>query len=296
MPDGCANLCRGGPIAGTAPREEAYLLLELAKPWPAKLKRLPEVKAFIKALDRALDGRAEKPKVLATPKLEWLEDSSPERALLIRWNGEAAVAQPVRPDPKAVASALSGPPRGERISLYLVCTHGSRDRCCGTLGYPVYKALEEASQRKVLQVSHLGGHRYAPLALAMPEWRFFGHLSAERAREMDLALSRGESFSQGYRGNGRLDKQLQVVEAEVWKIHGSSLKSVKATRRGDSSITVQALLADGSRHNYEAKVGTREIRGYKSCEDLDKGKKKTITLPCLNDLVAADSPPIQAQN
>ena len=59
----------------------------------------------------------------------------------------------------------------------LVCTHGSRDNCCATRGYPVYQTLRRkmAPQMnggmRVWQSSHLGGHRFAPNILDLPEGR-----------------------------------------------------------------------------------------------------------------------------
>ena len=59
----------------------------------------------------------------------------------------------------------------------LVCTHGSRDACCATLGYPVYQTLrrklapEMNGAMRVWQSSHLGGHRFAPNIMDLPEGR-----------------------------------------------------------------------------------------------------------------------------
>ena len=50
-------------------------------------------------------------------------------------------------------------------SLVLVCTHGSRDRCCGTLGGAIYAKAHKQAPEKVWQASHLGGHRFAPRCL-----------------------------------------------------------------------------------------------------------------------------------
>lgn len=275
---GCAEHSRGGSILGTAPLESSYLLIQLAKPWPGKLKKLKEIKSFIKQLDRELKGRAPEPKVIATPELE-----SP--ALLIRWTDQGALCLPLPLSTGAVVEALSSPPRGESKPLYLVCTHGSRDRCCGSLGFPVYKALTEQSDRQVYQVSHLGGHRYAPLVLAMPEWRFFGHLTPETALDLDRRLSQRQPYLEGYRGHGRLDKEAQVVEGALWEEHGSSLVRVEQEASDKDQLAVRATLDDGRQLLYKARVGWRETRGYKSCEDMEKGKEKTISLPALIELV-----------
>lgn len=279
---GCAEHSRGEPTLGTAPRESSYLLIRLAKPWPGKLKKLEEIKRFIKQLDRELDGRAPEPKVIATPELE-------SAALLIRWTPEGTLCQSLPLSSSAAVQALLKPAQGERRQLYLVCTHGSRDRCCGTLGYPVYQALKEQSGRQVYQVSHLGGHRYAPLVLAMPEWRFFGHLNPETALDLDRCLSEGKPYLEGYRGQGRLSKYAQVVEGALWDEFGSELVRVEERGGKDDIVSVVAHFRDGSEKLYRGALGWKEVRGYKSCEDVGKGKEKTISLPVLRELVVEGS-------
>ena len=63
-----------------------------------------------------------------------------------------------------------------------VCTHGARDACCGTFGYPVFKKIrDEYAGRKELNMrvwrtSHTGGHRFAPTVLDFPEGRYWARL------------------------------------------------------------------------------------------------------------------------
>ena len=54
-------------------------------------------------------------------------------------------------------------------SLILVCTHGSRDRCCGTLGGAIYAKAHKKAPDQVWQASHLGGHRFAPTLPVLPQ-------------------------------------------------------------------------------------------------------------------------------
>jgi hypothetical protein len=50
----------------------------------------------------------------------------------------------------------------------LVCTHGSRDRCCSRFGAPIYRQARrlvgelELENTRIWQASHIGGHRMAP--------------------------------------------------------------------------------------------------------------------------------------
>ena len=275
----CSAHAPGEVIVGTAPVEKAYLILELAKPWARKIKAEGAIAAFKPLLK---GGVAKDVKMLATPRIDWLPLCQRPWALLVRWSRGQALVQELDATPETISRALQQPAAGEPMPLYLVCTHGSRDRCCGTLGYPIYRQLLENSARRTLQVSHLGGHRYAPVVLALPEWRFFGHVSPESCPSLDLTLDRGEPYLDGYRGHGRLPALVQPVEAELWAQFGSQLARVRPLRIEGQKVTVEARMQDDSRRTFQARLGVQEIRGYKSCSDVDEGKKpKTFELPKL---------------
>lgn len=278
---GCSSEGRGASIVGSAPVENAYLILELAKPWPKKIKAEGAIAEF-KPL---LKGAAEDVKLLATPLIDWLPLCQRPRALLVRWHEGQALVQELPAQPEEVRRALLAPPAGEPTPLYLVCTHGTRDRCCGTLGYPVYRTLRQDGSRKVLQVSHLGGHRYAPVVMALPEWRFFGHLDPVSCLELDRALAQGQPYLSGYRGNGRLPEDLQPIEARLWEEHGEQLIGLRAqTGLGSDSVSVKASFRQGPQRFYQARMGSQTLRGFKSCSDIPKGKMKSIELPVLQSL------------
>ena len=65
----------------------------------------------------------------------------------------------------------------------LVCTHGSRDRCCGVLGGVIFAQLKNQLNMMlpdaVWQVSHLGGHRFAPTALCLPLGLLLGRINVD---------------------------------------------------------------------------------------------------------------------
>jgi len=65
----------------------------------------------------------------------------------------------------------------------LVCTHGSRDRCCGVLGGMIFSQLKSQISQilpsAVWQVSHLGGHRFAPTALCLPLGVLLGRIEPD---------------------------------------------------------------------------------------------------------------------
>ncbi|MEL6604928.1 MAG: sucrase ferredoxin [Cyanobacteria bacterium J06614_10] len=57
----------------------------------------------------------------------------------------------------------------------LVCTHGMRDKCCARFGQPLFREARHLSEQgqlpntRIWQASHIGGHRFAPTAITLPD-------------------------------------------------------------------------------------------------------------------------------
>jgi hypothetical protein len=64
----------------------------------------------------------------------------------------------------------------------LVCTHGTRDVCCGSMGTALAGSLAAdvhfTSDVRLWRTSHTGGHRFAPTAILLPEGTVWGYLDA----------------------------------------------------------------------------------------------------------------------
>ena len=59
----------------------------------------------------------------------------------------------------------------------LVCTQGSHDLCCGSIGTRFALDIEAARPDvTVRRVSHTGGHRFAPTGVTLPDGRMWGML------------------------------------------------------------------------------------------------------------------------
>ena len=267
---------------GSAPNEDSYLIIEQAKPWPAKVKKmdglLEELQSGIKKhKDHGV-------KILATPELPWESELPGPRAVLVRGQSQRALCHEFTASAQNLQNALNSEPQGEPKKLFLVCTHGSRDPCCGLVGVPVYRALKASGQRDVLQVSHLGGHRFAPVILAFPEWRFYGHLNSESCLEMDKDLATEQAHLNGYRGHGRLPSHLQSAEAELWRLHGNKLLEVQQLEGDKTGGVIQAKLSDGSELRYQAQFELTKREGFKSCKDFKKNKQSMLKVHKLSKL------------
>lgn len=116
---------------------------------------------------------------------------------------------------------LDGPTERE----LLVCTHGSRDRCCGRLGTLLQRsAAPRWPDIDVRRVSHTGGHRFAPTAILLPSGTAWGHLDDD---VLDAIVNRTVPFVEviaHFRGSMVMpSRAAQVAEAAVAARVGWSL-------------------------------------------------------------------------
>lgn len=70
----------------------------------------------------------------------------------------------------------------------LVCTNGRRDVCCAVRGRPLAAHAARVAPGRAWEVSHTGGHRFAPTAVLLPWGQTLARLD-DRAAEWVLAAS-----------------------------------------------------------------------------------------------------------
>lgn len=109
-----------------------------------------------------------------------------------------------------------GPAPGvvESEPLFLVCVHGKRDRCCALKGLPVYRALRSLAGERVLQTTHLGGHRFAATLLVLPLGLCYGRVEAQEADAL-VAATRASAIHELGRLRGRTCYPSEAQAAEV---------------------------------------------------------------------------------
>lgn len=88
----------------------------------------------------------------------------------------------------------------DEAPAYFVCAHSKRDQCCAVFGRPVAAALEQLRPGRVWECSHTGGHRYAPIVLALPVGALYGRLDPSLAADVVAATERGEVLPEYLRG------------------------------------------------------------------------------------------------
>jgi hypothetical protein len=99
--------------------------------------------------------------------------------------------------------------------LYLVCTNGQRDLCCARFGLPVYAALRERVGDRVWQVTHLGGHRFAPNVLTLPDGCLYGRVSEASVDDFVARVEAGDVDFPHLRGRTCYSPAVQAAEAAL---------------------------------------------------------------------------------
>jgi hypothetical protein len=140
----------------------------------------------------------------------------------------------------------------------LVCTHGTRDSCCGRRGAQLAVELSAPgllAGRNLWRTSHMGGHRFAPTFLVLPQGTVWGYADADLVtrvvrRAGDFADAVGQ-----YRGCAGLGSpQVQALEAEVARRVGWSLLDRQRTGSFEGDNAVLTWQEDGQTVTWAGEV------------------------------------------
>lgn len=198
----------GEPMPGTAPLARAWLVLEQPGPYGRVALTESHLPAAVgAALSRAVEGtrtsvllarttgRHADDHEATTSRRFWFAHSAPGGVRMR--SGVLQDSVLLRPDlPEVLREAGNGqlPPWGTKddAPLLLVCTNSRRDRCCAIEGLPLAEGLAAGPHAgRVLEVNHLGGHRFAPTAMLLPHGNVFGRLDLGSATEVLDAAADG---------------------------------------------------------------------------------------------------------
>lgn len=268
----CAEVsaAAGEPLGATASRIEHWLLVEYGGHWPydpldaavfagtlrdrlaAQLGALPNSRLLLtKRVGRERRDRVE------VVYGSTLERGSRFFRLVLDHHGE------LRRFDLAGALLGSSEPPGEALDhpFVLVCTHGTRDRCCARFGQPLCRALHRhAPGGWVRQVSHVGGDRFAGNVVCLPEGLYFGRVRPVDVRRLLDAYLGGQIELDLYRGRTCYPFPVQAAELEVRSRTGllgfHDLRLAGRARDGDTSrVRFAAEIAD---EVFEVEVEPRE--------------------------------------
>lgn len=179
-------------LDGTAPAAIRYwILVEDNGPWgpkePNALSLLePQLREDWAALGKRTGVRRlylrrprEMPTMPNAPRRCWVGENGPQGGRLVALPPMSIAQLLEQVQVRGLAGLME---QGEPVSqMWLVCTHGRRDRCCSLHGTGVFAGLAAKRNQEVWQCSHLGGHRFAATALHLPSGYLWGRLGADDA-------------------------------------------------------------------------------------------------------------------
>jgi hypothetical protein len=218
----CAPLTREQDVdpIGTAGRYDAFVLVTVPAPWPDDIGAIPQL-APVRQLGRRTRVLAIHPEGDATPGGA-LPLTVWTRTGTHRFTGTDHLVRPGALG-EVAAALVAGEPQtatlvGRPTADLLVCGHGRRDRCCGSLGTRVQQAAaEELPGLRVRRCSHTGGHRYAPTGLSLPEGRAWAYLDVDVLGSIAHRTADPASLHEHHRGCSALDPAAQVLERAVFE-------------------------------------------------------------------------------
>ena len=283
----CANLSRaaGEDIISSASTYETYIFVECPYPWAAKILDSKHLPVNLRAVVEEIQDTQRSVRFLLMTADKYQDKDETKVIIFQRKPGFSDgyhkfefTAEHI----EKVASILRNifisktqtlPSMKSKVRDFFICTHGSRDRCCARYGYPFYRqALAMAADLdlenvRFWQVSHIGGHRFAPTMISFPDGRYYGALDETSLRTILLREGDLTCFNRVYRGWGILPPKLQVLERELILRHGWEWFAYEAMGRVLYEDTEQNL--------------TRV--------ELKCGKPKDTTLVYLADIVRDES-------
>ena len=246
------SLAAGEPLAGTADRVDVWLLLEYNPMWRAKAvtdNDLPlNIKAWLDQQMASVTERGLKPRMqfIRRPELDREEITLFVGTVQGLYRFDSVGYDDAMTDLDIAASVGSELiPSMQRVeeSQYFVCTNGQRDLCCARFGRPVYVRLREIVGERAWQTSHLGGHRFAPNVLALPQGVLYGRVRPEDVPRFVADVEAGRLARDHVRGRSVLPAEAQAAEMaldeELVELVGCEAgRVVMRTEKGERRIRV----------------------------------------------------------
>jgi hypothetical protein len=153
--------------------------------------------------------------------------------------------------------------------LFVVCTHGKRDRCCAKYGRPLYDQLKgKVDPQWVWQSTHVGGDRFAGNVVLLPEGLFFGRVGEEGLDPILDDYFEGRVNLERFRGRSSYTFPVQAAELAVREKTGlAGVHDVELVRvsREDEERWLVTLRAAGQEFAAEAWVEQGEEPVYLTC-------------------------------
>ncbi len=164
--------------------------------------------------------------------------------------------------------------------LYAICTDGVKDACCAKFGIPIAKAFSEACEKAQLsqsiEVSHIGGCRFAATAVCFPSGNSYGRMTTEDTLDIMRAEEEGLIISKIFRGN------IYVSEIHCWIMRHSmehfgyvptpaETEILKLEDRFNITITP----SQQSEFKFDLYLNEVEFQLFSGCSNISSGRSIT---------------------
>lgn len=238
----------GEALAGTAPLIGHLVGVTLPLPWPAKILNHP----MLEGLDSS-----------GMTIIGLVDESRSDHLVVSYRSGDSARLGPLLRNEQvvethsvieaieALTNAGHHPITADDPVDLLICAHGTRDRCCGSSGTVLHMEMlaKANSSLRIWRASHLGGHRFAPTVITLPDGLCWGNVDAENMVDILNQSIESELAYPLFRGHiGATDHPTQAADGLMfsqagWDWLGRSRLS--NTRKEVSSSRVTFSEIDG---------------------------------------------------
>ena len=203
-------------MLGTAPRADAWLMLEFNGLWERKALEtnalLPAVQNW---LDRAVASLSTEYEHVRPQFIK--QRRSEDGCITFMFCAEGELRRKDVASYDELVEWQFNPQEMSTVEApqYFVCTNGRRDRCCSKLGLPCYRALRTLVGRRVWETTHTGGHRFAPNVVSLPQGVVYGRVLPEELVEFVATVDGGDLSISHLRGRSAYPPAAQVAEVQV---------------------------------------------------------------------------------
>jgi len=169
----------------------------------------------------------------------------------------------------------------QREPLFLVCTHGRRDKCCSRYGLPVFDMMVQSVGERVWQSSHLAGHRFAANVVCFPHGIYYGRVRPEHVHTIVKDYRENQLYPALYRGRSCYTEPVQA--AEYFLRSSTGITDLNAFRLLEvecltESVCEVRFYREAENLTHFLQLGEEELPIYTSCGDIAPSRVKHYRL------------------
>ena len=214
-PLSCSEISRSKnePLIGTAIRVDVWLMLEYRDEWRAEATEDNELPRVVRDWLEELQAEANRQGLM--PRLQFIRSERRVNDPLTFFL--AKQGNLYRYECSDYNELVGTNPLTDAIepldeTHYFVCANGQRDLCCSRLGMAAYRSLRELCNGRTWRTTHLGGHRFAPNILVLPDNLLYGRVVPPLLNDFVASAEHGEIYKPFLRGRGNFSPEEQVCE------------------------------------------------------------------------------------